>query len=387
MRKSVSITIVICSVFSLLLISVQVSFYVNAQPPVTFPEITISSDGSIQSSLSPSPIINEGNMYIINENISGYGIDIQRSNIVLLGEGNTLQATAEYNTNSGITIEANGVTVENVSIVRFAVGVDAKGSSNKVTGCNITAGGNGVNVGGQANLITENNISNCAGNGIELTNSANNVTYNTINCPVMVDKRSNSNVISGNLLVSTTFDIMMYGNNNVVVSNTITGGSLGVIFYDPANANIVTKNDIVNNYEGIGLNKQANSFYLNNFINNTYNVRLHFFGDPYAPYSMNVFDNGSVGNYWSDYTTKYPNAKETGNTGIYNIPYVIDGNITDNYPLTTSYTVGNTGAQISTQSSSNPTPTPAVPEFSWLAILPLLLLFSIAVLFRHRKDH
>lgn len=337
MRKSVSITIVICSVFSLLLISVQVSFYVNAQPPVTFPEITISSDGSIQSSLSPSPIINEGNMYIINENISGYGIDIQRSNIVLLGEGNTLQATAEYNTNSGITIEANGVTVENVSIVRFAVGVDAKGSSNKVTGCNITAGGNGVNVGGQANLITENNISNCAGNGIELTNSANNVTYNTINCPVMVDKRSNSNVISGNLLVSTTFDIMMYGNNNVVVSNTITGGSLGVIFYDPANANIVTKNDIVNNYEGIGLNKQANSFYLNNFINNTYNVRLHFFGDPYAPYSMNVFDNGSVGNYWSDYTTKYPNAKETGNTGIYNIPYVIDGNITDNYPFNLLY--------------------------------------------------
>ena len=111
MRKSVSATIVICTVFSLILISVQVSICVNAQPPVTLPVITISSNGSIQSSLSPSPIINEGNMYIINENISGFGIDIQCSNILLLGEGNTLQATAEYNTNSGITLDANGITV------------------------------------------------------------------------------------------------------------------------------------------------------------------------------------------------------------------------------------------------------------------------------------
>ena len=53
---------------------------------------------------------------------------------------------------------------------------------------------------------------------------------------------------------------------------------------------------------------------------------------------MNVFDNGSVGNYWSDYTAKYPNATEKGNTGIYNTSYVIVGNIADKYPLTSPYT-------------------------------------------------
>ena len=35
---------------------------------------------------------------------------------------------------------------------------------------------------------------------------------------------------------------------------------------------------------------------------------------------------------------------------------------------------------------TSPSPTPSVPEFSWLAILPLLAgMFSVAVIFRQRK--
>ena len=37
----------------------------------------------------------------------------------------------------------------------------------------------------------------------------------------------------------------------------------------------------------------------------------------------NSWDNGSIGNYWSDYLTKYPNASEISNSGIGNIPYVV----------------------------------------------------------------
>jgi hypothetical protein len=37
--------------------------------------------------------------------------------------------------------------------------------------------------------------------------------------------------------------------------------------------------------------------------------------------------------------------------------------------------------------SASPSPTPTVPELSWLVILPLLLsMFSVAVIFRHRKN-
>jgi hypothetical protein len=48
----------------------------------------------------------------------------------------------------------------------------------------------------------------------------------------------------------------------------------------------------------------------------------------------NVWDNGSSGNYWSDYVTKYPNATQVDSSGIWNTPYVIDTNNTDHYPLT-----------------------------------------------------
>jgi hypothetical protein len=40
-----------------------------------------------------------------------------------------------------------------------------------------------------------------------------------------------------------------------------------------------------------------------------------------------------MGNYWSDYVTLYPNATVVGSSGVWNRPYVIDANNTDNYPL------------------------------------------------------
>ena len=260
MEKLLRAAIAFFAIFGLLLIGAQVFPVVKAQPPVTLPVITILSDGSIQGAPIPSPIVNEGKIYQINENISGFGLDIQCSSILLLGEGNTLQATALYNTNSGIMIQANGVTVENVSIAAFYVGIDIQGSSDTVTESNITAYDNGITVFGYYNLITENQISECGASGIELSTSRSNVTSNTIKCPITVDEASSYDTINGNLLNGSTFDIEMYGYSNTVIDNTITGGSHGIIFYDPADANTVSKNNIANNYEGIGLIKKPTTF-------------------------------------------------------------------------------------------------------------------------------
>jgi hypothetical protein len=54
---------------------------------------------------------------------------------------------------------------------------------------------------------------------------------------------------------------------------------------------------------------------------------------------VNFWDNGSVGNYWSDYLTRYPNASEIGSSGIGDTPYVIGANNTDNYPLMAPFEV------------------------------------------------
>ncbi len=93
-------------------------------------------------------------------------------------------------------------------------------------------------------------------------------------------------------------------------------------------------------------------------------------------------------NYWSGYLTKYPNATEIDNSGIGNQPYVyaIIQNYTqtiycqDNHPLMNPVVIPLFG------STTTPTPTPTIPEFSWLVVLPLFVsVLFIAIKLRHRK--
>ena len=70
-----------------------------------------------------------------------------------------------------------------------------------------------------------------------------------------------------------------------------------------------------------------NTIYDNNFVDNALQVNS-------SGRQKNAWDNGSKGNFWSDYISRYPNATEIDGTGVWNIPYVIDANNTDNYLLT-----------------------------------------------------
>lgn len=54
---------------------------------------------------------------------------------------------------------------------------------------------------------------------------------------------------------------------------------------------------------------------------------------------INFWDNGSVGNYWSNYLPLYPNASGRGNSGIGDTSYVVDANNIDHYPLMAPFLV------------------------------------------------
>ncbi len=70
-----------------------------------------------------------------------------------------------------------------------------------------------------------------------------------------------------------------------------------------------------------------NAFYLNNFINNTAHVS--------GAHPQDAFDDGSLGNYWDDYTSKYPDAKVVGR--VWDTPYEVVAITFDNYPLALAY--------------------------------------------------
>jgi parallel beta-helix repeat protein len=110
--------------------------------------------------------------------------------------------------------------------------------------------------------------------------------------------------------------------NNII--NNWNGISL-----NQCNGNVISENAITLNVnEGIRLQDSLNnSIYHNNFIDNAAQTGMSN--------SIDAWDDGypSVGNYWSDYTERYPNATETDDSGIWNMPYILDGNNQDNYPL------------------------------------------------------
>ena len=95
--------------------------------------------------------------------------------------------------------------------------------------------------------------------------------------------------------------------------NTIQDSTCGLGLSNNARNNLITKNNINDLWIGRDC-PHSNKFYLNNFNLTTYPGVL----------SAVSWNNGTHGNFWSNYTTKYPNAKEVGNSGIGNTPYTIE---------------------------------------------------------------
>lgn len=182
---------------------------------------------------------------------------------------------------------------------------------------------------------------------------------------------SNQNEISGNTIDRNDYDaIILYGcDNNIISGNTVGNGSRGIylaycndnnitdndiawfsdqgIYLDNSNNNNITENDINNNglngiyssssnysliyhnnfsnndMRGIYLSSCSNNLiYYNNFIENGINARDNGVD--------NDWDNGTIGNYWDDYS-----GVDNNDDGIGDTPYIISGTAgaQDNFPI------------------------------------------------------
>ena len=122
-------------------------------------------------------------------------------------------------------------------------------------------------------------------------------------------------------------------NNATITRNLIVNNSDGIALGQYSNYNTISQNDISMNDCGLYIEYSTkNIIYSNRIADNNQQLNIT------SP-STNAWDNGypSGGNYWSDYggadvhTGQYQN--ESGSDGIGDVPYAIDANNRDNYPL------------------------------------------------------
>jgi hypothetical protein len=107
---------------------------------------------------------------------------------------------------------------------------------------------------------------------------------------------TNSNTFEGNHIIDCVSSLWIIGSsNNTILNNTFERAGITINY---AGFSVITGND---------------------FINCSIQVWLSQLPD------LNM-------NYWSDYNERYPSAKETGTSGIWNTPYVIGDNCSDTQP-------------------------------------------------------
>jgi hypothetical protein len=283
--------------------------------------IFINADGSVSGT---NTIQREGNHYDLTESLYNSSIVVLCDNVVLDGDGFTLQGPNGWPTPAAINLTCTGVTVENFVIKFWEVGIL------------------GVYDG---NIITNNSL---IGNERDIAIYANG--YDVI----------------GNYIALGAYCVRVTGNNDTFSRNTIDNWGFAFWITDSSGILITEDNITSHNPTVFQTNYGGFKVYHNNFYN--------MVGAMVLMTNMNAtnadfppWDNGypSGGNYWSDYTSRYPNATEIDNSGIGDIPYfvttsLLTPNLTvlDRYPLLSRVNIPNLPFAPNEQLQPTSSPTP-----------------------------
>jgi nitrous oxidase accessory protein len=254
-----------------------------------------------------------------NVKLQGFTINIPRADY---GFGGGLHATGDR-----IELINNKIANNSLYLNGFSISVadNLITGTLEVIGSNQTIANNSI----QQSLKIQGSYNKIAGNRINslfnLNGSSNFISGNSFFMLEMEDS-------SSNLIIDNSFEYLeledkgQYCSDNLIAKNQITGhgGFNSGVWVGSGSNNTVTANTIRDCDSGLRLTGAVteNSVYLNNFINNTINIK--YYGD--ADWTLNNrFDNGVKGNYYDDYT-----GADNNWDGVGDVPYTIRGSRWDN---------------------------------------------------------
>jgi parallel beta-helix repeat protein len=272
-----------CLIVFLLTTISALMFLASAASQITSTTVFILPDGTV--SPSSMPIQRNGNTYTFTDNVYD-PILVQKSNITIDGAGYTLRGplTAyEINTQQILGLGPNATIT-----VPYIIGLDFNASVGDVTVKNL----------------------------------------NIRNFSIGLYVRTTHNIIVNNAFSDNIVGILLSGSANNITKNYIADNRQGLFFgfeqIDHNAGNIPSDITI-----------SDNSFFKNEVQLSGCVCKIYNFSE-----AKHAWDNGKIGNYWSNY-----NGTDQDHDGIGDTPYVIDVLNMDNYPLIQSPALPPTVAQ------------------------------------------
>lgn len=290
-KKSMYSLALIVSLLGLLSLSAEIQ---NVHAPHLI--ITIEADGSI-SPPSANITTSDNITYTFTADINA-SIIVQRSNIVIDGDGWTLNGV-DFTIMRGFNLTGvNNVVIKNVNILRFGYAMWLEGASQCVISNNtyITNEGGIWLVSSTENIISDNNITGSVeAVALDSSSKLNNISdnYLLLNNYGVYAKDSFGNLISGNKLMENRHSGVYFTGafNNTVIRNEITSDNDGMHLYQSSN-NRITENNLTANH-GIAIVNSHNNTLCKNSVEVTY-IGIDIFGD-YNIISGNNIENCDTG--------------------------------------------------------------------------------------------
>jgi len=330
------------------------------------------------------------------------------------------------------------ITIQNLNISNNSAAIIMYSTSNSSGSENFLANNAlGISLYDCVNLSLTKNVVVDGGAGITLRESSNiSISQNYLSgiyfggyeaFGISLYSSNSCSVMANNVTGFGQFGIQLSSSTqNVLANNYLARNAIGTYIYMGGQNTIFQNSFIENKRWGMQLSSSRtqpnnNLIYYNNFINNTSieagtQGNLQVSNPWYFGPETNIWDNGTVGNYWSDYTARYANASEIDNSGIGNTFFVVNENNIDHYPLmkpvplsqvpispdielppasspSSTPNITPTPSQplesptISLEPSSSPalTPSPTIPEFTMLLVPVLIAVASVILVIFRRK--
>jgi nitrous oxidase accessory protein len=333
MNKNIILTLIVLMFFSSWLNSALAYASFNKTPDA-YPKSVVAISNTIWVPDNYTTIqeainnANEGETILIKAG-TYYEHVIVNKPLLLVGENKQNTTIDGSGTETVVYVIANNVTLSGFTIQNGEQGIYLRYSSNNVvSGNNVSSNGYGIYLWGSSHNVVSGNDASNNDYGIYLEGSSHNtLTSNNVSNNGYGTRlyHSDNNVVSGNDASNNDYGIYVGDSGSTRISGNDASNNDYGIYLSYTENNVVSGNNVSSNGYGIYLwGSSHNVIFQNNFISYTEPIR--------SIGSVNSWDNGVEGNYWSGY-----HGTDADWDGIGDTPYHIDINNQDNYPLIATF--------------------------------------------------